>query len=195
MTVVPQVARRSAAGPSHGRIARQIGALIGLLLALGLLASPIASADGGREVRMRDKCEPNSFNAAVGPGTCVGSGDVTFDEFLDELNPKDGGHGAWDFTREVLGIKRGETVRIVNIGGEVHSFTEVLNYGGGIVPLLDAALPPGTPPAIPANPATVDASFLPAGQAMRLSGLSVGSHKFQCLIHPWMRTEIQVRSR
>ena len=33
-------------------------------------------------VRIQDQCDPASFNLAVGPGTCTGSGQTTFDHFI-----------------------------------------------------------------------------------------------------------------
>ena len=37
------------------------------------------------DMRLRDDCDPATFNAAVGPGTCVGGGDTTFQAFLAEF--------------------------------------------------------------------------------------------------------------
>lgn len=172
----------------------RLGIALLAALALTVLATPAAFADGGREIRMRDKCDPATFNAVLGPGACVGDGDVTFAELLATLNPADGGHDAWRFTREELTVRVGESVSITNQGGEVHSFTEVLNFGTGIVGApLDNALPPGTPAAIPAE--DPGPTFLPPGGARVLSGLTPGAHKFECLIHPWMQSTITVRSR
>src|SRR5579864_3573145 len=36
-------------------------------------------------VRMQGPCDPASFNAAVGPGTCIGNGTITFAHFITEL--------------------------------------------------------------------------------------------------------------
>jgi plastocyanin len=178
--------------PHRGSGLKWFGIILAFLSALGLLVTPSAFADGGREIRLRDKCEPVSFNAAIGAGTCVGSGDVTFGEFLRRLNPKDGGHGAWNFTRSSLNIRVGEVVSLQNRGGEVHSFTEVRNFGTGVVDPLNAALPAGTGPAIPVDPPNVLSTFLPPGQTASLTHLNAGTHAFQCLIHPWMRTTIHV---
>lgn len=184
-------------GPKgQGRLVGRLAAVVFAAgLALSFMAAPAASADGGREIRLEDKCDPATFNAAVGPGTCIGDGDVTFDELIERVNPDDFGHGAWRFTREELTIRRGEKVRLINRGGEVHSFTEVLNFGPGIVPPLNAVFPPDTPPAVPVNPDpdAVNATFLPPGAQVELSGLSRGAHKFICLIHPWMQSTIKVR--
>src|SRR5260370_2201686 len=50
-----------------------------MVLTAGLLLS---AASSPMVVRMEDQCNPATFNAAVGPGTCVGDGTVTFDHFI-----------------------------------------------------------------------------------------------------------------
>jgi plastocyanin len=175
-----------------------IGIALAVMIVLSMLAVPITFADGGREILVQDKCDPVTFNAELGSGACVGKGDVTFDEFLEKLNPHDGGHGAWRFSRDALTIRRGEVVRVTNTGGEGHTFTEVFMFGGGFIPPLNAALPDGTPLATPVSGLPLEAAanetFLPSGLSINLSNLSKGRHKFQCLIHPWMRTVIEVRN-
>lgn len=160
-------------------------------LALSLLGAPQTFADGGREIRLQDKCDPATFNAVLGAGACVGGGNVTLAQLVATLNPIDGGHDAWRFSRTELRINAGEVVLITNAGGETHTFNEVLNFGTGIAgPPLDLALPPGTPAATPIGPP----HFVPAGQSFVIRNLALGSHQFQCLIHPWMRTVIRVQS-
>ena len=130
-----------------------------------------------------DRCEPESFDAAVEPGTCVRDGGVTFDKFLARVNPNDGGHNAWRFSRGDLVLQPGQHMSVMNSGGEFHTFTEVANFGTGIVALLDAALPPGTPPAVPVGAF----NGIGAGETIELDGLPTGTHLFECLIHPWMQ--------
>src|SRR5579859_1521855 len=36
-------------------------------------------------IRIQGPCDPATFNAAVGPGTCIGNGTITFDHFVKEL--------------------------------------------------------------------------------------------------------------
>ena len=134
-----------------------------------------------------DRCEPESFDAAVEPGTCVRNGGVTFDKFVRRLNPKDGGHNAWRFGPGHLGLSSGQTITAINTGGETHTFTEVAAFGTGFVPDLNAALPPGTPPAQPVG----DLGFMAAGDTLELDALSPGTHRFECLIHPWMQTVVE----
>jgi hypothetical protein len=69
----------------------------------------------------------------------------------------------------------------------VHTFTEVANFGGGFIPVLNGAMQ--TAPEC-ANPATLN--FVPYGGSEALPGLDPGLHKFQCCIHPWMRAAVRV---
>jgi len=184
-TPLPRSNRRSTRSPIS------IGITLAAMLMLSLLVVPVALADGGREILIQDRCDPASFNAAAGADICSGTGDVTFAKFFEKLNPQDGGHGAWRFSRDKLGIKRGEAVHVTNTGGETHSFTEVSAFGAGIVDLLNAALPAGTAPAVPVG--DPNQTFVPSGGSITLNNLSLGQHKFQCLIHPWMRTVIEVQ--
>ncbi len=168
-------------------VIRTTGALLTAIAAVFAFAGSI-HAHGGARIELQDKCDPATFNAVLGPGVCVGDGDVTFAELFEKVNPKDGGHGAWRNSRRTLTIDAGEVVHIVNTGGEPHTFTEVANFGAGIVPELNHALRPGTPPAVPLEPIT----FLAAGESLHLRNLSVGTHRYECLIHPWMRTVVTV---
>jgi hypothetical protein len=74
---------------------------------------PIANGS----VEMRDDCDPASFNAALGDGTCTKAGGTTFGEFNAELNAN---HtvAAWAFVPSELTITVGGVVNAVNMGGE-----------------------------------------------------------------------------
>ena len=54
------------------------------VLAVGALGAT-ALANGTATVKMRDACDAESFNAVIGPGTCVDAGNVTFDEMIASL--------------------------------------------------------------------------------------------------------------
>jgi hypothetical protein len=156
------------------------------VFALWLVMPGTASAGEARNIGILDRCDPASFNAVLGEGTCVmRNGGVPFDTFLERLNPKDGGHQAWRFTPEQVRLSGGQFLRLDNRGGEVHTFTEVENFGGGFVEELNAALPPGTPLAEPIGPLR----FIDAGAQIDLT-VPAGTHLFECLIHPWMRTTV-----
>jgi len=168
----------------HGR--RYLALLT--LTVTALVALPaIAAAGDSTKVFAMDRCEPDSFNAAIGAGTCVRNGGVTFDNFLARANPKDGGHNAWRFSRHDVTLSAGQHLTATNTGGEDHTFTEVANFGTGIVPPLNAALPPGTPAAVPVGAF----NLIGAGETVEIGPLSPGTHKFECLIHPWMRTVVE----
>ena len=150
---------------------------------------------------MEDRCDPTTFNANVGAGACVKDGGVTFDEFVAALNPKTGGHHGWKFEDSSLDIKSGTTLHVANIGGETHSFTEVTTFGktsspplpnAGIAALLNGALPANAPLATPIDPSPTGLRFVLAGGSIDVAGLTDGTHRFQCMIHPWMRSTVIV---
>ena len=71
------------------------------LSASGGPAAGAAVAPQGREnimVNMHDACDPDSFNAAIGAGTCLRNGGVSFDQFVADLTAH-GSAGAWHFAR------------------------------------------------------------------------------------------------
>jgi hypothetical protein len=172
----------------HGR-ARRIA--IAVVAGLVLLALPgEALARDGREVRITDRCDAATFPEAAG---CIRDSHVTFAEFLEKLNPADGGHHQWRFKEDHVELKRGERLSARNIGGEAHTFTEVVNFGAGFIPPdLNAALPPGTPPAVQVN---ADPLLVVPGAKVDVGTLDAGTHLFQCMIHPWMRSVVEQRGR
>src|SRR3954454_15527202 len=102
------------------------------------MARPASSGSSSNalEIRIRDKCDPTTFNLAVGRGACVGDGNVTFAEFLAELT-EDQTVGAWRFNPDKTDAALGQTLLLENRGGEIHTFTKVTNFGGGVVPVLN----------------------------------------------------------
>jgi len=115
---------------------------ISLTLALTPLILAACSDSSGpvetTHVSMQDQCDPASFNAALGAGTCTRQGNVTFAAFNSELNAK-GSVAAWRYVPSTLMIHVGQAITAMNDGGETHTFTEVDNFGGGIVPSLNQA--------------------------------------------------------
>jgi len=95
--------------------------------------------------------------------------------------------------------KSGESIKVVNNGGEFHTFTEVEEFGGGCVPELNGPLELGfAPECEPTFPDGTPVAFAetgipPLGGVLTVNPTSKGTHKFICLIHPWMRTEVTVR--
>ena len=90
------------------------------------------------QVSALDQCDPASFNAALGNGACTKQGNVTLTAFNNELNSTH--HVAsWQFVPNNFTIRVGQAITVTNNGGEKHTFTEVDNFGGGIVPALNSA--------------------------------------------------------
>jgi plastocyanin len=156
-------------------------------------AAGTAVAPQGREnimVNMHDACDPDSFNAAIGAGTCLRNGGVSFDQFVADLTAH-GSAGAWHFAPGVANATVGETFLASNTGGEVHTFTEVADFGGGIVPFLNQLA--GTPNVAPECNALENDDFVAPGTTYKETVDHKGTVKFQCCIHPWMRLEATVR--
>ena len=167
------------------------------LVAAGLLslavASPAPAADSGmvQRIKVMDDSDPAGFKAAIGPGICVGDGDVTFDRFVEEL--PEGGHGHWKFAPEDTRIDHGGVLELVNTGGEPHTFTEVEEFGPGCVPEINELMGLDGAPVMDCDAAFADLLFPGAREDVR--GLSAGKHKFECALHPWMIAVVTVRQR
>jgi len=143
-----------------------------------------------------DECDPKTFNAALGPGFCRNislGAETTLDDLFAEAeagtpDPK------WDFEPDVMKVKQGTTVSVVDQGGEPHTFTEVAKFGGGFIPQLNG---PGehTVPECDggfANVAVARTRLL-QGSNVQVTDLAPGVHRFQCCIHPWMRVKVEVK--
>ena len=162
-------------------------------------------------ILMRDACDPDTFNAAVGPGTCVAGahGTTPFGLFIEELT-QDRIAGAWrfnplldasagNFKLVTLNLTAGQQTVIQNLGGETHTFTRVKEFGGGNVPPLNALS--GNPVPVPECAASlpesntnviVEAGKSEAGPTAGTSALPEEATKWQCCIHPWMRMIVTV---
>ena len=159
--------------------------------ATAVMASGAQAGGGGERVRLLDDCERVSFDAALFPGACVGDGDTTFAEFLEEFE-EEGEVGAWKFNPSDTHIDHGEHLRAVNRGGEAHTFTEVAQFGGGCVPELNAGAAP-----VPECATSFGPTLVLPGQTLRVPAAQLtpgDEHLFMCLIHPWMRTVVDVRA-
>ncbi len=176
---------------------------INAVLAAGLLGmgSHSSASSGGPSalvVKAQDDCEPASFNAALGAGTCVGDGDTTLDELVGQLLADRDAH-KWRFSRTHHKVKNGGHIVVPNEGGEFHTFSEVAEFGGGCIPALNSLMGGLTPvaecepEAAPGVPLAFVTTGVPAGQSITVTGLTRGVHRFECLIHPWMRSTITVR--
>ena len=175
--------------------------LVGIGLAFGLawgigMRGVAGAADNIKQVIVLDECDPTTFNDTFGAGTClnvVSGGGVTVTDFLAALPA---GHPAWLFyPTNAVTITQGDTIRAINQGGEIHTFTEVTKFGGGFIGALNN--PPGAA-AVPecaggyAQNAALAATRLIQGSSLDVTGLSRGLHHFECCVHPWMRMDILV---
>jgi len=177
----------------------------GLMLAVAMFA--LAQADPehdhrGHEDSARvaqvvalDECDPATFNAALGPDFCkniaLGSS-TTFSQLFAEAaagtpDPN------WDFEPDTLKIREGTIVSVVDQGGEPHTFTEVAHFGGGFIPQLNAGQETVRECAGGFSRVAVAKTRLLQGSSVLITGLSKGTHHFECCIHPWMRMNVEVK--
>jgi hypothetical protein len=164
-------------------------------MAMLTLTGNAGAVQGDKKIRLLDDCEPTSFNAVLGDGACVGDGHTTFDEFIAELAATQDAH-KWRNQPSDMLLNIGRSTLIENRGGEVHTFTPVAEFGGGFVNELNGIS--GNPVPAPECLNFGAISFIPPGGTEEGptagTDLAVGEHKFQCCIHPWMRTIIEVHA-
>lgn len=151
-----------------------------------------ASARQQVGVGMFDACDPTTFDAVLGAGACVRSGGMQFQTFIDTLT-RLGFVGPWRFAPNTANVSTGATFVAQNQGGEVHTFTEVAQFGGGIVPVLNQLA--HTPDVAPECTTLEGGDFVAPGSTYTEQVNTAGTVKFQCCIHPWMRLEAQVASK
>jgi hypothetical protein len=181
--------------------------LAATVVMITMASSVVLIASDPLVVRIKDKCDPTTFNAAVGPGSCIGDGTITFAQFIKEVTSAKKA-GAWHFDPAAGTVGEGTVLALENRGGETHTFTKVENYGGGFVAPLNALS--GNPvPAPECATATLGGLIpKPAGPGNIFVGAgttelgptaggtilpSGATTKFQCCIHPWMRTELRTQ--
>lgn len=157
---------------------------------------PQANAPRTAQIVALDECDPATFNAALGPGFCrnvtLGASTKLADLFAKAAagTPDPG----WDFEPDVLKIKEGTNLSVVDQGGEPHTFTEVAHFGGGFIPGLNAPGEDTVPECADgfSNLAVAKTRIL-QGSGVQVTDLSKGKHLFQRCIHPWMRVKIEVK--
>src|SRR5689334_18409603 len=119
------------------------------LLLCYVLFSVSVLAQSAFTIGVHDACDPITFNANVGPGTCKTGhhGTTKFAVFITELQ-SDHIAGAWRFNPllnatqgtfqlATVNLSSGQTTVLHNTGGETHTFTRVASFGGGFVPGLN----------------------------------------------------------
>jgi len=191
-------------------------------MSVAFLFGALAKAQTTKTITMRDACDPDSFNAAVGPGTCIPGhhGNTLFTDFIGELQ-SDQNAGAWRFNPMLnategnfrlvrLDLKDGDQTTIQNAGGETHTFTRVQRFGGGFISPLNAltgnpdpapecaqVLPDGTLVPQPESDTNqvVEAGKTESGPTAGSTALPRGVSRWECCIHPWMRVVVVVHER
>jgi hypothetical protein len=174
-------------------------------LFVGGLTAP-ASADGGGSgavtVLVQDRCDPVTFDLALSdPTACdpAHEGRVAFDKFFGSILADPMGVlqsrevRGWRFHSEDVTLRQGQDLVARSTGGEFHTFTQVAQFGGGCVPDLNAPFKLGFNAACQSNPSPFATSAVPPGSSLHVSGLAKGQYRFECMIHPWMRTDVTVR--
>jgi plastocyanin len=160
-----------------------------------VLLVPVTAVADPTTIKMKDDCDPATFNLAVPatPPTCVGSGGTTFNDFIGQLVDHKFA-GAWRFSPSQLKIDAGSSLRLVNQGGETHTLTQVTQFGGGgiVPPLNEILFGTPTPPTFFFGPP----NFVPAGGTSTIGPdiLTPGTHLLICIIHPWMEETIVVEN-
>ncbi len=116
---------------------------------------------GNRKILLVDDCDPSDPNWA--PVGCLQEdGDVTAAEFnaflrsplvrqpMAPFGVEPGlflvGHPSWRNDPSHVVIEEGKRISVRNVGGRPHTFTEVAQFGGGLIPPLNVGFPPPPPP-------------------------------------------------
>jgi hypothetical protein len=152
----------------------------------------VASFDNGgtsdRTVNMMDACDHDSFAAQVPPILCTRNGGVSFGQLIGQLQAH-GSAGAWHNSPSQMDAKVGLTLLAVNKGGEIHTFTKVAKFGGGVVPPINALLG-----LTPAPECLAETNFVLPGGTDADDVVEAGTTLYQCCIHPWMQTVVHGKS-
>lgn len=174
-----------------------MGLAVGVWIVFAITAATtvVAEREGRSKMTLLDDCDPQigaGWNTPTDSTGCLREeGSVSRDEFRMFLSSPFStavvGHPAWTIAPTYLKPEPGEGLRVLNGGGRGHTFTEVANYGGGFVPVLNMGLTPAP------ECAAATGSVIAPGGSIDVTGLALGNHKFQCCIHPWMRALVKVQ--
>jgi plastocyanin len=146
----------------------------------------VTTSAAAHAVSLFDACDPETFNAELGPGTCTRNGGITFENFIEQLT-RHHSAGAWHFAPSQVTMQVGQLLVANNRGGETHTFTEVEEFAGGVVPRLNDLVGLST-----VAPECQQAVRIPPGASSSETEDEAGVEKYQCCIHPWMRAEVRV---
>src|SRR3712207_8430745 len=116
------------------------------IIAISLALIPAASASAGdaKVIKVKDTCDPATFNAALGDGACTpikgDGGGTEFEELLEQV-ADDGKAEYYKFSPRRTKVDRDErVVATFTKGGEAHTFTEVNAFGAGCVDELNVLM-------------------------------------------------------
>ena len=145
-----------------------------------------------------DECDPTTFNAAIGPDFCknVALAVLGYATTIQDLFAKAAAGTPdpnWDFEPDALTIQKGTALSVVDQGGEPHTFTEVKQFGGGFIPGLNSGEAAVPECAAGFSDVSVAKTRIIQGSTSLVTGLSKGTHYFQCCLHPWMRVKVEVK--
>src|SRR5262245_32666915 len=175
-----------------------VAVFLSLMLVAWTVTDRVMASSKSNNIALVDDCLPGDpgWNPTGGCLLKPSEGDVSFAEFNLLLTSTLGGagyivgHPSWRIEPSYLSIEIGtkNRVKLDNLGGRVHTFTELANFGGGVIPPLNGSLSP-------APECLAGVINIAPGERHELGDLEVGLHKFQCCIHPWMRSAIRVNPK
>ncbi|HET7206557.1 MAG TPA: hypothetical protein VFI95_08255 [Terriglobales bacterium] len=186
------------------------GNFVALLVGVILVPVSLWAQSGPFTVGIRDACDPPTFNAVIGPGTCLfgDHGRTKFNVFAKEVQ-QDRMAGAWYFSPllnastgtfhiVIVNLNSGRATSLMNTGGETHTFTRVAKFGGGFVQFLNDLTGNHTPAPECLQPENssnifVEAGTTEVGPVAGSADLPTGTSRWQCCVHPWMRMTIKVK--
>jgi hypothetical protein len=114
-----------------------------MICATPVIAAVLLMAESTPTIKIRDDCQPSTFNLpppdGAGPGVCQinFSGNTSFAKFIDQLT-KHQDAPLWRFTPQNRDVEAGTQLSLDNYGGEPHTFTRVQAFGGGFILPLNA---------------------------------------------------------
>ena len=107
------------------RYYRSVSVAFAVLLVAGcalLWATKSSASEEFASIRIWDNCDPETFNEAVGPDTCIpgAHGTELFSLFIQEVT-LDKLAGAWRFGAAKYTLPQGRNTKLDNRGGELHT--------------------------------------------------------------------------
>ena len=170
-----------------------IAGLVGALMLVPTFAGATSASSQHRQVQVLDDCRraPCSTPPCRTPMRASKNGGTTFEAFIGQLVSM-GQAPAWRFAPSRMSLSAGGSIDAYSRGGEFHTFTEVAAFGGGCVQILNEILGLSPVPEC-ANAGVLFAmtGIAPGGE-LEGAPLAPGTHRFECLIHPWMRATVTV---